>query len=116
MGSVTYPEDKRDRRRPRRREAKAMQGDNEEQKLTGFGLCVFRLMTARGMIQQKELLMRLRGVGYRTNPQNLSNWLHGTQPPLAFVQAVVKAMALTPVEEDELYRSYVWESKAPESA
>lgn len=84
----------------------------EDKSMSGFGFCVIELMAKRRMSQQKELLLALRGVGYTTKAQNLSNWLHGTRPPREFVQAVVKALNLSREEEAELYRKYVWESKA----
>ncbi len=84
---------------------------NGGQKMSGFGLYVFKLMASRGITRQKELRFWLKTNGYETTPQNLSNWLHGTHPPQRFVQCLVEALALNAAEESELYRKYVWESR-----
>lgn len=86
--------------------------NHSEGRRTGFGLYVYRLMVDRGMTEQKELLEVLRGVGYDTVAQNLSNWLSGTRPPKEFLAALIQALELSAAEEVELYRKYVWEARS----
>ncbi len=88
--------------------------DEGESGMSGFGYYVFELMARRQMGKQSELAFRLRASedGYDIKaPQNLSNWLRGTQPPLEFVKALVRVLELTPEEENTLYRKYVQESR-----
>lgn len=79
-------------------------------RISGLGAYVLALMAKRRMNQQRELLHRLQRVHFYPRQQNLSNWFHGTQPPLGYIQAVVTGLELDWEEECMLYKKFVWES------
>lgn len=87
--------------------ARVASNSDHHSRKSGFGLYVNYLMATRGVTNQKELLERLEGVGYKTVPQNLSNWMSGTRPPERFLIALVDALQLSEEQEFELYRKYI---------